>query len=341
MSKDARYVLTTDIVLEYNKPNPIYTNNKITNMASLTKKDKKDKPKSNKFAPKENETALFEKEGITLEILNYDENSTALSVNTNKLIWKALEEFTRHTGKTGPIKHSISFEVEEFANLLGWKIDTPNARKEVTKKIKESCKALDTYNVNWDDSKSGGGGWIRLFSAAYVTRGLITIEFSNSFAKSLRESSLTLMPKEIYGISAKNVNANTMAMKIAQHLTMDNNIKRRSNRTLTVESLLKYANFPSAEDLKKHRHSLDRVTFPFVKCLDVIVKAGVLSDYSIYDGDNPVDWDRITTYTAFKKLKVRFESPLADHAEKDLERRIKEKEESAKKRKAKRRKTNK
>lgn len=245
--------------------------------------------------------ATIKKWDIEAFIEKYGELRQSLSINTDKLLDKAIENFTlqHHTGNTTSIDPTVVIPIREYATELGYDItehatSTPeeaekekkrasyqlkNARKDI-KKNKDLLYAVSLdFTLKDEKGKEILERRRRIIDEVDQDSENLVITFTLSFSRHLAEQhTLTTLPTCLRKIPATRPNAYYLGKKIAEHSFIYRNQKRGTDNLLKVSTLLGVTNLPSYEEVQRtdRGHWVERIKDRLENNLDILVEVGLL-----------------------------------------------------------------
>lgn len=255
-----------------------------------------------------------------------------VGINAHKLLTFASNRFiTINDGSSGTIKHyKVSFPLKEYAFVRGYDVyeketSSPEEAKEEKKRakrvldqarkdIKNDLIALRNIQFQTEDTRRGKPYHFRnagLLGNAEISNGMIVLEFTVTYAQYLALSPKTHYPSALYSMDGRNQNAYTIALKMSEQYFQYRNQDRGTADRLKVSTLLSWTQLPTYETLKKQRGSWqDRIKEPLEKCLDDLMKQGVLEtwEYTHSKGIPLTDEEAysIDSYSSFENLYIKF-----------------------------------
>ncbi len=256
-----------------------------------------------------------------------------VGINAHKLLTYASNRFiTLNADATsGNVKYfKVSFPLKEYAFIRGYDVyeketSSPEEAKaekkrakrvldQARKDIKNDLIALRNTQFQTEDTRRGQPYYFRnagLLGSAEIDNGIITLEFTATYAQYLALSPKTYYPSELYSIDGRNQNAYTIALKMSEQYFQYRNQERGTADRLKVSTLLSWTQLPTYETIKKQRGSWqDRIKEPLEKCLDDLMKQGVLEtwEYTHAKGVPLTDEEAysIDSYSAFEELYIKF-----------------------------------
>ena len=269
--------------------------------------------------------ATIERGEVKLVLQKFNSLQGALGVNTHKLLFVGIANFTALNNydkrEDRSIQPAVTFSLAEYAKGLGYEVEErPTATEEealkekkrvqrvlneAQKKIKRELQVLQATTLTWEEKVKGKAGdydSISLLSRTAVRKGVIHMEFSLPMAKYLVMLPITQYPKTQLRIDGRNQNAYALGNKFAAHYNMDNNQKKGTANRLKVETLLKVTNLPTYEQTIKNRNSwADRIKEPFETALDEVVRVGTLADWEYTHAKGvPLTEEEASTITDYK-----------------------------------------
>ncbi len=210
------------------------------------------------------------------------------------------------------------------------------ARKDGRKKVADSLNILYNISLDWNGENEELHRK-RILSEFDLERKQINVTLNPGYGDYLVQHPQTQYPKALLAVDARNPNAYSMGLFMANHYNKYNNQIIGTFNRLKVETLLKYTNLPDIAAVKKQRKSWpERIKEPFENSLDELTK-GLLEDweYTRAKGVKLTDAEamQITDYPTFKNLYITFKLKDAPDNTERLARRAKEKEESQQRKK--------
>ena len=248
------------------------------------------------------------------------ESVQKIGVGTAKIFRYAVAEFTKHNEKNAKgekIKQRLLLDVKDFAAANEVDITSIDAMKNFRRKLKNSLNTLLKSPVSWEEKikgKEATFSGMNYIGAYDLKADTLNIEFTLKMAEYLTSLPLIEYPRSLYALDDREYNTFAIGESMCIHYSIDNNVIRRTEGKLKVETLLKVASFPSYEELKKHRWSWERkVKEPFENCLEKLYQCGFLKKWKYcYAGDIEITDKEmragaIESYEKFISLIVKYE----------------------------------
>ena len=236
-------------------------------------------------------------------IIYAERGANSLGVGEHKILMAGVTAFTAKNG-TNDSKPElrVNFDFMEYAKACGAEVEAKpmptleaqeaeNQRAEETiknfqKKLNENCKNLQHTILNWTEKihgKVSSYNGMSIISAFKVTRKMVTLEFSLSFAEYLVQLPLTTRPHALYGIDDRKYNAYSIGCYLSEHYAMSQNVMKGTENLLRVENIIKKTKLPGKEEIaqraKSHRTWRGDAKEPFEEALDELFYSGLLSDW--------------------------------------------------------------
>jgi len=349
-----REILTDKVSLWYVKEKPQYElvpQNKVSSsLATINSRNLEIDPYTG--------TGLITVRDVQFMLSHFSDSDIqyTVGVNAHKLLTYASNRFISiNDGSSGAIKHyKVSFPLKEYAFTRGYDVyeketSSPEEAKaekkrvkrvldQARKDIKNDLIALRNAQFSTEDTRRGQPYYFRntgLLGSVEIDNGIIKMEFVPTYAQYLALSPKTHYPTELYSIDGRNQNAYIIALKMSEQYFQYRNIERGTRDRLQVSTILSWTQLPTYETLKKQRGSWqDRIKEPLEKCLDDLMKLGVLEtwEYTHSKGIPLTDEEAysIDSYSTFEELYIKFRLKDApDQAEqienwhKNIERKVK------------------
>lgn len=262
------------------------------------------------------------------------ESTFKIGVGTSKIFRYAVAEFTKHNSpNSNKFRYNIFLDVKDYAEANGVDTTSESAMKNFRFKLRKNLETLRYSGVSWQEKikgkpKSFGG---MNYIGKYDLKGdTLEIEFTVTMAEYLTSLPLIQYPRSLYLLDNQEINAFAIGEAMCIHYSQDNNVIRKTEGKLRVETLLTYTSFPTWEEIKEEELGWEqKVKEPFERALDKLTQCGFLKDWEYqYEGgikipDNEAE---IKTYREFISLLVKFElKDFQDHQERAIE--IKKKKE--------------
>lgn len=261
------------------------------------------------------------------------ESVQKIGVGTAKIYRYAVAEFTKHNEKnaTGEkIKQRLLLDVKDFAAANGVDINSTDAMKNFRRKLKKSLETLLTSHVSWTEKikgKEATFSGLNYIGSYDLKSNTLNIEFTLKMAEYLTSLPLIEYPRSLYALDDRDYNAFAIGETMCIHYSIDNNVIRKTEGKLKVETLLKATSFPTYEKLKEQKSGWEaNVQEPFENALDKLKQCGFLKDWKYcYAGDieiadEEVRAGTIDSYEKFISLIVKYElNDFAPHEERATE----------------------
>ena len=248
-------------------------------------------------------TAKFRRNGLQVNVVDYDEMRAKIGINTHKLLAYSIVLFTkRYSHKTND-KYDVGFLLDDYIKLLGGTIpDDPEQRRrkrnEAQKRIRSELQLLQAIQLVVDQDETFQS--LSLVSFTRVRNGLVTVEFSRRFAEHLLDQNLTVIPTPLFRIAAWSRSAYSIGIKISEYHYL-NRFKKQACR-LRVRNLLKVTEIPDYETVQKNGKSWkERIKQPFEKAMDELVAVRLLKSWK-YENE-----DATSKYHTFQDSLITFE----------------------------------
>lgn len=302
--------------------------------------------------------AVVESGEVKLVIRKFNELQGTLGINTHKLLSVGISDFTavNHVGGGKAIEYRVSIPLKDYAIHCGYDLierDTTtaeeaeaekkrlvNAEKDAKKRIRKDLEMLAAAELTWNETVKGKNGDylnVPIISTRGIKGGYIYMTFNPDIAEYLIRLPVTQYPVALLGVDARNSNAYSMGLKMAEYANMDSNITRGKADRLAVTTLLACTTLPSYDSVAASRKSWEeRIKEPFENALDELTRCGLLEDWQ-YTHAKAVELTdeeatTITDYETFSKLYVQFTLKDApDHTARIEARKEERKKKAAKK----------
>lgn len=266
-------------------------------------------------------TAVYvTKDGHKIEINNFNELLGFFSVSAKKILLHAilyLKQTNYYRGRTTSIIPTVEIPLEEYRALTRpGQPDTQESMKEFKKSIRRDLHDIASFNWNAEEIKGrnrGNYAEMRIISSHRIRRGnILRINFDVDAATYLLNAYLMQYPKVLYTYDERKPNAFAIAYRIALHNSMDNNVIRGTDSTLSVISLLDSApDIPTYEQLTAtgNRNWKRRIKGTLEKAIDESVTKGFLKRWEYR---NPKTGARYTPAQADKLTRLQWYSLMVD-----------------------------
>lgn len=297
--------------------------------------------------------AVIRKHGRDIFIEKYGELRQSLSINTDKLLDRAISGFTKqnHTGNTRTIDPIVVVPIRDYAKQLNYDIEvhetsTPEeAKKEkqrATYQLKNAKKAIKKdgeilYNTSIDLDLADGEilSKRRLFEGVDFDRDFVVFTFSLTFASYLAEQhTLTELPVCLRKIPANHPTSYYIGKKIAHQTFIYRNQLRGTDGILQVKTLLSVSNLATYEEVQKkdRGHWEKRIKEPFEKALEELVAIGLLESWEYTHSKGRALTEKeaysINNYHDFEELYISYKVKDKPYQEDLIEANQKRKEEA-------------
>ena len=306
-------------------------------------------------------TYSFKKGEVVLKFGNF--KATSLSMSTHKMLCMGIAALTEvnhvGTGKRQLKELSVSFSEQEYALMCGYDViehetNTPEeAKKEAAraknehdnarKKFQRDLKALHDASISWEEKVRGkveNFEDVHILQRKGIRNGYINMKFTDDIGGYLINMPITQYPTALLKLDERNTNAYSLGLRISEHYSMDNNIRRGTADLLKVKTLLAYTDLPKIEDVRsKGKGWEERIKEPFEKALDAITRCGLLKDWEYTHSKGVPMTDEEAApfpfYEAWADAYIKFTLANAPDHTARLEARDTDKEKAEKKRKRK------
>lgn len=233
-----------------------------------------------KTVDKNADTAKYKLAGVTVVVAKYSEISAAVGMNTHKLLLYGIIKFTSQYSKPQGGKYEIGFSVAEYMQIIG--VEMPQERQQMQRKRNEMQKrlqkelqllmAISFTRIDGADFES-----VSPVCLTAAKGGYITIEFSRPFAEYLLKKPKTIIPPQLFQISARNGTAYAIGLKCSEHYYINRRRTTQAANRLKVLTLLNNSPLPDYQKVKKGRQGWTRVIRqPFECALNELLKVGYL-----------------------------------------------------------------
>lgn len=307
---------------------PTYHGKAVDMLARFSSRDIVEKTRTNRGVIESKE------ENYKVIINNLDKLKGKLSINTHKLLFAGIAEFTRLNNSNCDTAYRIVFPLKDYARLLNYKIDecetdTPEAAAKEKKRARQAYKNakrstsedvhfLMAVDISWQENTKDGTrdfDSIHLLDRGAVRDGYIIMEFGRNMAEYLKTLPLTQYPQALFSIDARNPNAYRMGFKMVEHYNMLNNQIKKSAARLRVSTLLKETDLPTIDDLRNEaqddsRHWKNRTRKYFEIALDNLTGKVIKSWKYTREKGKPItkeEVEKVSDYYAFINLYIEFE----------------------------------
>lgn len=277
-------------------------------------------------------TATIDSGEVKLAIKRFSDLQGTLGINTHKLLSVGISNFTASNDVSGhkAIEHKVSIAFKDYAIRCGFDLteretNTPeeaeaekkrlaNAEKDAKKRIKKDLEVLHAAEITWSETVKGKEGDylnIPIIGTRGIKGGYIHMVFDPAIAEYLIKLPVTQYPVALLGVDARNSNAYSIGLKMAEYYNMDTNIVMNKADRLAVSTLLACTSLPTIEAVKAKRQGWERlIKEPFENALDELTRCGLLEDWKYTKAKAVPLTDEeaaeITDYYAFSKLYVQF-----------------------------------
>lgn len=277
-------------------------------------------------------TATIESGEVKLAIQRFNDLQGTLGINTHKLLSVGISSFTavNNVGGGKAIEHKVSIAFKDYAIRCGYDLieretSTPeeaeaekkrlaNAEKDAKKRIKKDLEMLHATELTWTETVKGKSGDyinIPIIGTRGIKGGYIHMVFDPAIADYLIKLPVTQYPVALLGVDARNSNAYSIGLKMAEYYNMDSNLVRNKADRLAVSTLLACTSLPTIETVKEKRQGWERlIKEPFENALDELTRCGLLEDWQYTHAKAVPLTDEeaagITDYYTFSKLYVQF-----------------------------------
>lgn len=270
---------------------------------------------------------------VKLAIQKFKELGGTLGINTHKLLSVGIAGFAAQNhvgGNAKSLECKVSIPFKEYALRCGYDLvermtTTPeeaeaekkrlsNLEKDIKKKIKKDLDMLRSTELTWKETVKGKEGDfinVPVIGARGIKGGHILMTFDPVMAEYLIRLPLTQYPVALLGVDARNSNAYSIGLKMAEYFSMDTNQTRGKADRISVLSLLACTGIPTIEEIRSKRQGWERlIKEPFEKALDTLYKCGYLADWQYTKAKAVPLTDEeaaaITDYETFSKLYIQF-----------------------------------
>lgn len=258
--------------------------------------------------PRNNTAVYVTKNGHKISIENFDKIQGTLSTSAKKIMHTSLmflKDANFFRSSKSEIIPSIEIPLIEYGEANGYHVKpevkaTPEEQEAENKKVTENIKYLtkeirrdlrDISSMVWSGEEKQGknrGEYtdLRIISSHSIRNGRIRVNFDVLAAAYLNTAYIMQYPTALLKIDNRRPNAYAIGYKIALHNSNDNNFRRGTNNTLSVESLLQAAPvIPTMEELqsKNRRDWKVKIKAVLEDALDENVACGFLQKWEYRD----------------------------------------------------------
>lgn len=259
----------------------------------------------------------------------------ALVMLTQRMNGGPEQQYLVETEEMELARRTVIFPIAEYREQQGKTFHTKNERKEIRKLIQSNLDALFGMCLTWRGKNQFED--LHIFSRRGVVNSKhVEMTFNKDFCTVIRKAGLMMVPQELYWIDSRNPAAISMCLKMAHHISNDENRKKvlaivAQNRkeaeeegriydagfdlrtqTLSVRVLLKKnVTLPTYETVMKEDRSVKkRIICPFFDNLDTLCSGErpYLEQYSVLDNGRiiPLDEARNLPYHQFIECMIRY-----------------------------------
>lgn len=247
-------------------------------------------------------TATVTSGDVKLVMKEFRELKGTLGINTHKLLSVGIAILTsqNHAGGDSRLADcKVSIPLREYALHCGYDLNerhttTPeeaaaekrrvaNLVKDIKKKIKRDLEILRATELSWTENVKGKEEDylnISIIGSRGIKDGYIQMAFDPAMVDYLLRLPLTQYPLALLAVDARNGNAYSIGLKMAEHYNMDSNIARSRADRLSVSRLLACTSLPTIETVRENRQGWERlIKEPFEHALDTLTDCGLLADW--------------------------------------------------------------
>lgn len=270
---------------------------------------------------------------VKLVIQKFNDLQGTLGINTHKLLSVGIANFTNQNhvgGNAKTVDYKIAIPFRDYAIKCGYDLieretSTPeeaeaekkrlvNLEKDIKKKIKKDLDVLRATELTWQESVKGKTGDflnVPIIGSRGIKGGYIHMVFDPAMGEYLLRLPMTQYPVALLSVDARNSNAYTIGLKIAEYYNMDSNQTRGKADRLAIPTLLACTSLPSIEKVRSGRQGWERcIKEPFEKALDALTQCGFLADWQYTKAKavplSDEEAAAITDYETFSKLYVQY-----------------------------------
>ncbi len=291
---------------------PIYNNEPMTNMYSITPNEYKQLSDSEYEKHIENGLFYIKKNNVRVV---FDPSMLPVEERVKQMLIYWIELFAKKV----PVKadfntinanKSITFRYEDIATEFGI------TYKQAKKVAIDSARALSFTGLEWKDSKSGAEMHFNVLQD-YTTwredsklgRGCMNITFGEKFAYALPRMSIMWFPRNIRQISVRHhPSSSPFALFLAVHYNRNQAyVKKHGEAVITVKKVLENTQeIPTYDVVKSATGAVfQRIIKPFIRDMDELVTQKILKSWYITIDNFVVNRD------GYKNLKYdSFESAV-------------------------------
>lgn len=225
---------------------------------------------------------------LKFEIPNYDK-ALGLSPTQHQLLCFILQGFTAKFSKdnTAEPEYLCYISVPQFLELKGVDVRDENAFKNGKKNIRRNLKALQRYEITWEERIQGKEKrWadIKMIgSATNINKDTIAVAVDVLYAQALLETnSLTQYPQALYRLTSHEATAYAVGCKLSNRWHYEREQRRGQHDILGVKAILEASGLPTLNSLIAHNnHSKwnERIKEPLENALERLVEIGLLNTW--------------------------------------------------------------
>lgn len=249
-------------------------------------------------------TATYQQDRLSVTI-PLAKDFEGLKDSTHHLFRAITREFTLMGGRD----KKVVLHISEYMELRGLR-----DKKEAVKQVRKDLDALTSIKISWENNNknskaTGSFGFINIAEKGGYNARSNTIEFTftQSFYDILKTYNAMPYPDKLFKINSKrNPYSRALGEKLAEGYNMD--YGKPKQNIYTVKNLLKQCyGMPSYEEVMKGGRDVTRkIIDPFIRDMDALEEAGILSYHFLHKDNTPLtdkELDRIA-YSDFITLKV-------------------------------------
>lgn len=177
-------------------------------------------------------------------------------------IW-GLRELTNINGpdqvKNGRYNVQVNIPTQAFAAKCGVDVSTPSRMKDFLKRQRKALREVRSIEMSFMQTEYSGKHRERvgysdtaLIGSRTVTQNIISINYDYEFTQSAVKNNILIPLNPLcLAIDGRNPNAIFMYFAMQNQYSNANNQKKKTHDRLAVETLLKYTNLKTIEDVRK------------------------------------------------------------------------------------------
>lgn len=235
--------------------------------------------------------------------------------------WRMLDyfmlEFTRQN-KDGK-STSVEIQFNDFAEYR--KATDSKSRLRLRQQMQENLDILYRVSIDWSNPEKKDFLKSRIiYQAGYLeSKKTLKVSFIPEFAKYISGGYLMPFDTRLGALENRNPNLYKIARKLIYHYSMFPNKERKIHDRISFNKLLECVpDIPTPEEISKiDRNYIKHIVSPIIKCLDILVDIGILSEWTWWKKANislrrqeldNLDWNLI------KNCMIHFEVCIPPYA---------------------------